>query len=272
VTAPALPGPFWLVGCGNMAGAMLEGWLAAGIDAAQLTVIRPSGKPVAGGIRVLTTFPEDEVPALVMLGFKPRTLREVAPALEPALDRRTILISILAGAEQSTLRSLSPRCETIVRAMPNTPVRIGKGVIALYSDSPDERARATVDSLMQPLGTVDWLADESLFDRITALSGCGPAFLFRFIDALAEAAATLGVPRDQAERFARAMVEGAGALAAATDESPGQLADRVASPGGSTRKGLDVLDSDGRLAKLLLETLEASVRRDREMAEEARRS
>lgn len=269
MAAPALPGPFWLVGCGNMAGAMLEGWLAAGLDPRQVTVIDPAAAP-REGVRTLTGLPEDEVPALVMLGVKPQMLDTVAPGLAPVLDSHTILISILGGTELASLRARFPACDTIVRAMPNTPVRIRKGVIALYSDSPDERARAVADSLMRPLGSVDWLADENLFDRITALSGCGPAFLFRFMDALAGAAATLGVPRDQAERFALAMVEGAGALAAAAGESPGKLADRVASPGGSTRKGLDVLDKDGRLARLMLETLEASVRRDREMAEEAR--
>jgi pyrroline-5-carboxylate reductase len=154
--------------------------------------------------------------------------------------------------------------------MPNTPVRLGKGATGLFSDSRDRDALATVERLIGALGLVEWIADERLFDAVTALSGSGPAFLFRFIDALATAGADLGLPRDQAERLALATVEGAAALAASAGESPGVLADRVASPGGSTRKGLDVLDADDRLLALLRDTLEAAVKRNREMAEEAR--
>lgn len=267
---PDLPGPFWLVGCGNMGGAMLRGWLDAGVDPARITVIRPSGAPVAGGVRVLTVAPEDEVPALVMLAMKPQMLDAAVPGLAPALDARTILVSILAGVEQASLRARFPVCETVVRAMPNTPVGIRKGAIALYSEGTDNPALVAVDVLMRALGTVEWVDAESLFDVVTALSGCGPAFLFRFADAMAEAAVHLGLPRDQAARLAIATVEGASALAAASHETPAQLADRVASPGGATRKGLDVLDHHDRLVLLMRQTLEAAVRRSREMAEAAR--
>lgn len=270
MTSAALPGPFWLIGCGNMAGAMLEGWLAAGIDPSQISVIRPSGRPVAEGVRVLTVLPEDEVPAVVLLGVKLGLLDEIATKLAPAVDGRTILISILAGVEQLSLRSRFPACDAIIRAMPNTPVRLRKGAIGLYSDSGDSDALHKVERLMQMLGTVEWIADEPLFDAVTALSGSGPAFVFRFIDALAEAGASFGLPREQAERLALATVEGAGALAASGSESPADLANRVASPGGSTRKGMDVLDRDERLVALLRETLEASILRNREMAAEAR--
>ena len=265
-----LPGPFWLVGCGNMAGAMLQGWLAKGVDPSRITVIRPSGAPVASGIRVLKVLPEDEVPALVMLGVKPQKLDAVAPGLARAIDPATILISILAGVDQAALRARFAAPRTIVRAMPNTPVAINKGAVALFSDSDDAAARTLVAHLMALLGTAEWIEDESRFDLVTALSGSGPAFLFRFVDALAEAAAELGLPADQAARLALATVEGAAALAARADESPAVLADRVASPGGSTRKGLDVLDADKRLVGLLRETLQASVARNREMAAAAR--
>jgi pyrroline-5-carboxylate reductase len=271
LTAFTLPGPLWLAGCGNMAGAMLEGWLAAGLVPSQITVIRPSGAPVAGGVRVLTTPPEDEVPAILMLGMKPQKLAEAAPPFSSACDPHTIIVSILAGADQAALRHHFPMCDTIVRVMPNTPVRIRKGAIGLHSDSADAHALDVVERMMAELGTVERVDDESLFDAITALSGSGPAFVYRFIDALAEAGAGLGLETRQALRLALATVEGAGALAAASDENPGRLAERVASPGGSTRKGLDVLDADGRLASLVRETLEAAVRRNREMAEEARR-
>lgn len=270
-TAPLLPGPFWLVGCGNMAGAMLEGWLSRDMDPARVTVIRPSGAAVAPGIRVLTAFPEDEVPALVMLGVKPQKLDEVAPLLAPVLEPETVIISILAGVTEDSLRRRFAAPRSIVRAMPNTPVRLHKGATSLFSASADATARDLVEGLMGALGTVEWIGREELFDVVSALTASGPAFVFRFIDALAEGAAALGLPPDQALRLAIATVEGAGALAAASDESPARLAERVASPGGMTRKGLDVLDADGRLAALVRETLDAAVRRSRDMGEESRR-
>jgi len=270
MATPALPGPLWLIGYGNMAGAMLEGWLSKGLDPAQVTVVRPSGQAVAPGVRVLRSLPEDEVPALVMLGVKPQKLAEVVRVLAPALDPNTILISILAGVEQETLRARFPTVRAIVKAMPNTPVRLRKGVINLYSDSKDHEVRTVVADLMGLLGHVEWFDDEQLFQIAGHLSAAGPAFLFRFIDALAAAGSALGLPEDQSARLAAAMVEGAAALAAASDESPAQLAERVASPGGTTRAGLNMLDGDEALKALLLRTLDASRRRGLELADAAR--
>ncbi len=265
-----LPGPFWLIGCGNMAGAMLERWLASGMDPRQVTVVRPSGAPVGEGVRVLRALPEGEVPAVVMLGVKPQKLNEVAPLLAPVLDRETILISILAGVEQTTLRARFPLPRFITRAMPNTPVQLGKGVVELYSDSADESARGVVTELMRPLGYAEWFAEEQVFALAGHLTGAGPAFLFRFIDALSAAGAKLGLEPNQAARLAKMMVEGAGALASTSDESPSRLATRVGSPGGTTEAGLDVLDSETGLQDLVLRTLAASERRARELAERAR--
>ena len=265
-----LTGPFWLIGCGNMAGAMLERWLAAGIDPHKVTVIRPSGRPVAEGVRVLTKLPEDEVPALAMLGVKPQKLGEIAPVLAPVLDPATILISILAGVELDTLRQRFPAPRTIVRAMPNTPVRLGKGVVDLYGDGPEPEARGTIERLMTKLGHAEWFADEQAFALAGHLTGAGPAFLFRFIDALADAGEGLGLPRVQAARLASAMVEGAGALAAASEEAPSELARRVASPGGTTEAGLQLLDAGDALRDLMRRTLDASRRRGLEMAQAAR--
>ncbi|HEX8655088.1 MAG TPA: pyrroline-5-carboxylate reductase [Allosphingosinicella sp.] len=271
MTDPLLPGPLWLVGCGNMAGAMLAGWRASGIDPAHVTVIRPSGRPAGEGIRVLTDFPEDEVPALVLLGFKPQTLDAVAPSLAPALDSRTILISILAGVEQASLRARFEAPRIIVRAMPNLPVRLTKGVTNLYTDGGDAEARALVSGLMAALGHAQWFADEGLFQAAGILTGAGPAFLFRFIDALAEAGEAVGLERAQALRLATAMIEGSAALAAASDDEPSELARRVASPGGTTEAGLRVLDEADGLGALLRRTVEAGRRRSLEMAADARR-
>lgn len=270
MTAFDIEGPIWLVGCGNMAGAMLRRWLDCGLDPREVTVIRKSGAPVADGVTVLTAPPPDgPVPAMVLLGVKPQMLDLVAPGLAPALGGETLLVSILAGVELAALRHRFPTPHMIVRAMPNTPVAVGQGVVALAGDNADASARARSEALMRPLGLVEWV-DEALFDVVTALAGSGPAFLFRFIDALAEAGADAGLAPDQAARFALATVRGSATLAAAATESPRALADRVASPGGSTRRGLDVLDEEGGINPLIRNTLTAAILRNREMAEAAR--
>jgi pyrroline-5-carboxylate reductase len=267
MTQVTLPGPLFLIGCGNMAGAMLEGWLAAGVDPRMITVVRPSGRAPAPGIRTLTALPEDEVPALVLLGVKPQKLAEIAPVVAPALERETILVSILAGTTLATLRGHFPAPRTIVKAMPNLPVSLRKGVTELHTDSRSgEDAKAEVERLMRALGHVEWFEDESLFAAASALTAAAPAFLYRFLDALAAAGEELGLPGDQAARLAAAMAEGAAALATGSAESPGHLARRVASPGGTTEAGLKVLDADSGLRNLVLRSLRASRRRGDEMA------
>jgi pyrroline-5-carboxylate reductase len=267
---PLLPGPLWLAGCGNMAGAMLGRWIEEGVDPAHVSAIRPSGAPCGEGIRVTRDYPEDEVPAIVLLGMKPYQLDVVAPALAPILDEETILVSILAGVELASLRARFPKPRTIIRAMPNLPVRIGKGAIGLISDSRDIAARALVTGLMATLGHAEWFDDESVFQLAGHLTGAGPAFLYRFVDALAAAAERLGLPFDQAQRLALKMAEGASALAAASDDDPETLARKVASPGGTTQAGLAILDADGALRDLVERTLAASLARGLEMAAETR--
>lgn len=265
-----IAGPIWLVGCGAMAGAMLHRWLATGLDPARVTVIRRSGAPVAEGVRVLQAPPLGEpAPALAMLGVKPQMLDAVAPALAPALDAGTLLVSILAGVEIASLRQRFRAPRGLLRAMPNTPVALGQGVVALAGEGLDPAQRAGAAALMRPLGLVEWV-DEAAFDLVTALAGSGPAFLFRFIDALAEAGMDAGLEAAQAQRFALATVAGAGALAATGRESPRALADRVASPGGSTRAGLDVLDAPDALVPLIGSTLTAAIARNRALAAAAR--
>ena len=246
---------------------MLRRWLATGLDATGVTVVTRSGRSVPGGVRSLTFVPVDEKPATLILGVKPQQLDGVAPALagvHPAL-----LISILAGVEEAALaRRIS--AGAIVRAMPNLPVAIGRGVTALYTCSSNPEVRAAAEALATPLGLAEWIDDEVHFDTVTALAGCGPGFVFRFADALAEAGAALGLPDAQAKRLALATLAGSAAMAAAAEEPPAMLADRVASPGGSTREGLNVLDADKALFDLLRRTLAASARRNAEMATAAR--
>jgi pyrroline-5-carboxylate reductase len=263
-----IPTRLWLVGAGNMGGAMLRRWVASGaVDAAGVTVIDPGAPLVPDGVRVVAAPPEEAAPDILMLGVKPQMLDAVAPAY--AGLRPAVMVSILAGVEEAALVARVP-ADSIVRAMPNLPVGIGKGVVALHSSTASAEGCGAVEALMAPLGLVEWIATEEMFDAVTALSGCGPGFVYRFIDALAEAGAALGLPADQAARLALATVEGAGLLAAAAGEPPAVLADRVASPGGSTREGLNVLDRDDALKRLMAETLAASAQRNAEMAAAAR--
>ncbi|MGK2910174.1 MAG: pyrroline-5-carboxylate reductase [Sphingobium sp.] len=262
------PSNLVMIGCGNMAGAMLTRWIACGLDPETVIVVRPSGKPVMPGVRVFRSLPERRPDkAVVLLGMKPQQIEQVAADLAGRLADDAVLVSILAGITTERLRSLLPTPGGIVRVMPNTPVAVGEGVCALYADdATSSAARATIEGLMQPLGLVEWIVGEESFNLVTALSGCGPAYLFRFIDALASAGAALGLEPTQAARLAMATVKGAATLASQANESPAILADRVASPGGMTRKGMDVLDREDALAKLLTDTLRAARDRGIELA------
>ena len=262
-------GPLWLIGCGNMGGAMLRRWIAAGLEPATVTVITRSGQGAPEGVRSLTALPDDEAPATVMLALKPQQIDAAQALLAPMRGKPQLLLSILAGVDHAAL-SQRFAADTIVRAMPNLPVAIGKGVTSLYTAGASEEAIAAAEAFAAPLGHYEWIADEAHFDAVTALAGSGPGFVFRFADALARAGAALGLPVDQAARLAIATLEGAAIMATEADVSPGILADRVASPGGSTREGLNVLDRDDALVALLTATLAASERRNAEMAAAAR--
>lgn len=258
------------LGCGNMGGAMLAGWLAGGFPAESFTVVDPVLAEPPAGVRLLRAAPDGEAPFdMLLLGFKPQQFAEIAPGLAPLAGEGTLVLSILAGVELATLRARFPAARGIVRIMPNLAAALGKSPIGLVGEISAED-RAVVDRLMTPLGQAEWLVDEATMHLVTALAGSGPAFVYRMIDALAAGAAALGLPRDQADRLALSMVEGASALAAASPHSPGELADRVASPGGVTRAGMNVIDADARLERLMTDTLRAARDRSVAMAEDAR--
>ena len=257
-------GRLLMIGAGNMGGAMLRRWLECGVPAARVTVVSPSGRAMPAGVRVVAAVPTEPFDT-ILLGHKPQQLGSVVPTLAGHAPR--LLVSILAGVELATLAPLA--AAPVVRAMPNLPVAIGRGVVALHG-ARGEEAGDRAAALMATLGLVEWIADERAFDLVTALAGSGPAFLYRFIDALAAAGAGLGLPTEQSARLALATVEGAALLAAGATMSPRVLADRVASPGGSTRKGLEMLDRDDALVRLLTDTLAAATRRNAEMAAAAR--
>jgi pyrroline-5-carboxylate reductase len=259
-----------LIGCGNMAGAMLHGWLAGGLEPRRFTVVDPAPRDLPAGVTKLDAIPADSEFDAILLGVKPQLLVQVAPQVEALVGPGTMVLSILAGTELAVLAEHFPRAGGIVRLMPNLAAALGKSPIAVAASGLGEAGRESAFELLTPLGTPEWI-DEEEFDLVTALAGSGPAFVYRFIDALAAASAELGLPDDKARRLALAMVEGAAALAAASPHDPGELARRVASPGGVTQAGLDALDEGDSLRLLVEKTLRAARDRSAEMAAEARR-
>lgn len=258
-----------ILGCGNMGGAMLAGWLRAGLEPGRFTVVDPVLAEAPAGVRLLRAVPDERFD-LVVLGVKPQLLDDVVPALAPLLAGGTVLVSMLAGVELASLATRFPQARALVRVMPNLAAAIGKSPVALFGQGLDDDARAALAALMAPLGTPEWLADEGQLDAVTALAGSGPAFVYRFIDALAAGGAALGLEPGQAQRLALAMVEGAGALAAASPDAPAELARKVTSPGGTTAAGLAVLDEDAVFARLVEATLRAARDRGAELARAAR--
>lgn len=251
-------------GYGTMTGAMVDGWLRAGVSPDLITAYNPRPKPAPEGIEVVTAVPQT-APDYLLLGFKPGMLAEIAPTIGHLAGPETVVLSVLAGIPLETLRSAFPAAAGVVRLMPNLAAALGRSASSLIAEGLQAGEREAVERLAAMLGPCEWLEDEGDFDLATALAGSGPAFVYRFIDALGVAAGRLGLPKDQADRFALAMVEGAALLAAQSEYPPGELARRVASPGGMTQRGLDVLDRDGALERLVGECLRAARDRGREM-------
>jgi len=261
-----IPAPAWLVGCGNMAGAMVAGWRAAGVDLSGVTAIRPSGTPVEG-VATVAALPVGSAPRFVMLGVKPQKLDDVAPGLAPHVGGDTILVSLLAGVSAATLRARFPHARAIVRAMPNLPVAERQGVTALYGEDDDAAARDAVESLMAVLGLSPWCDDEAAFSAIGAVAGSGPAYVARFAAALARGGEGLGLDPELARAIATQTLVGTAAMAGG--ESLADIARRVASPNGTTERGLGVLDADGGLQSLVDAMLAAAIERGRQLAAEA---
>jgi pyrroline-5-carboxylate reductase len=267
--APTLPAPTWFVGCGNMGGAIIDGWRAAGFDLSNLVVIRPSGTSVEG-VTTVTAFAEaGPPPKLVVLAFKPHKLDEIVPQLRTWLTSKTIVVSILAGIEATSLRQRFPGAGTIVRAIPNLPVAIRRGVVPLYSEDAKDAVRQQLSELFAPLGFAPWMADEAKLGVAGAIAGAGPAYVARFVAALTKAGEKRGLSNEIASTLALETVLGTGWLAAAKAESMESIAKRVASPKGTTEAGLKVLDHQGVLDELIELTIEAASRRGSELAEEA---
>ncbi len=256
-----------IIGCGNMGGAMLAGWLAAGLDPKRFAVLDPALEAAPDGVELHRS--PGEAPGnhdAVLLGFKPQQLGALAPGLQGLAGEGVAVHYLLAGLTLTQLKSAFPDAASYLRVMPNLAARINKSPVILAHKGLDEAGCGSASALYGALGTAVWLKSEENFDLLTALAGSGPGFVYRFVDALAQAAMTLGAEPEHAQRLALATVEGASALAASAGVSPGALADRVASPGGMTREGLNVLDDEGALVALLTATLDATAKRGAELS------
>lgn len=261
----------WMIGCGNMAGAMLHRWLETGVvAAADVFVANRGDRPLPDGVRQGRDLPDGETPDIVVLGVKPQQLAEAAARHGAAVAGAPVIVSMLAGVDGAALARAFPGPEP-VPCMPNLPVALGRGVVPLYAPGVTAAVRAAVDRLMAPLGMVLWCEGAARYEAAGGLSGTGPAFLFRFLDALAAAGQAQGLAAEDAAAVALTTVEGAAAMVAADGRTPAALADAVASPGGMTRAGLNVLDDGDALATLMRRTLAAVIARGREMAAETGR-
>ncbi|MBV1697498.1 MAG: pyrroline-5-carboxylate reductase [Hyphomicrobiales bacterium] len=267
-----LPGHFVLVGAGKMGGALLEGWLRLGLAPAQIAVIEPKPSPEIAALanRGIRLNPEPHAVtgvAAIVIAVKPQTAAEALPIIAPMIRRPTVTVSIMAGRTLQSLATALPGAGAIVRAMPNLPASIGRGMAVAVAWHADDAQRALADRLLAATGQVAWVDDETLLDAVTAVSGSGPAYVFLLAEALADAGAAAGLPHALATQLARETVIGAGAL---LDDSPldaAALRAAVTSPGGTTAAALDVLMGADGLARLLTKAVAAAAARSRKLAE-----
>ena len=253
-----------IFGCGRMAGAMLSRWLDVGLAPAQITAIRESGIPVAPSVATLGDAEGLPAPDILLVGVKPQQFTALAPVITPLAGPKTLVLSILAGVPMARLDEAFPDAGSIIRLMPNMPVATGRGVVARLGDASVHDTALT--ALLTALGHVQPVADERAFDLVTALAGCGPAFTYRFAAALAAAGERLGLSATDAAALARLTLSGAAETVTTSPDTLAELADAVASPGGMTQAGLDVLDADGALVQLMTDTLRAARDRGAELA------
>jgi pyrroline-5-carboxylate reductase len=260
-----------LIGAGRMGGALLKGWLQRGVKS--VTVIEP--KPSAelrklARTRKITLFAApSEVgrkPSVCVVAIKPQVLKGEVQALAGFAQSGALMISIAAGTPVAAMAAAWGPKARIIRAMPNTPGAIGHGITGVYAArGTTEADRKHAASLLSALGQTVWVAKEALIDSVTAISGSGPAYLFLMAEALTEAGMAEGLPRAQAEKFARATVAGAGALLAADESPAGALREAVTSPGGTTAAALSVLMADDGLVQLMKRAVRAARKRAEEL-------
>jgi pyrroline-5-carboxylate reductase len=265
-----ISGTLVLAGAGKMGGALLTGWLAQGLDAKQVAVIDPH---VSDEIRALAAKGVKLNPApgsigpisALVVAVKPQIFAEAASQLKPLVGPATLVVSIMAG---TTIAALRAACGgAVVRAMPNTPAAIGRGItVAVAAEGVDAGQRATANALLRATGAVEWVDDEALMDAVTAVSGSGPAYIFLLAEELARAGVAAGLPADLAAKLARETVAGSGELLHRSDLDAATLRQNVTSPGGTTAAALGVLMGENGLKELMTRAVAAATARSKELA------
>ena len=256
-----------LLGCGKMGSAMLAGWLDNGLPADAVFVLDPypSDWLKAQGVRINTELPEN--PAIALVAVKPQMMGEALPAMQALGNGDTLFVSVAAGTSIATFESVLGDRTPIVRAMPNTPAAIGKGITAIVgNDYTTADQLDLADALLMSIGQVVRLDEENQIDAVTGVSGSGPAYVFHLIETLAAAGVAQGLPEAMAMQLAKATVAGAGALAEAAQEDPSQLRVNVTSPNGTTQAALEVLmDPEAGFPVLLNRAVASATNRSKEL-------
>ena len=270
-----IDGTLLLAGAGNMGSAMLAGWLQEGLAPAQILVQDPA--PPARATELLARHgltaqaavgALSDPPAVIVVAVKPQVMDEVLPGLAKLTGKSTVVLSIAAGRTIAGFARHLPAGSAVVRAMPNTPAAVGRGItVGVPNAHVTARQRATCDALLRAIGEVSWIDDESLIDAVTAVSGSGPAYVFYLAECLADAAVKVGLPPELAQKLARTTVAGSGELLHQSDLGADVLRQNVTSPGGTTFAALQVLMTrNGGLPELVCEAVAAAARRSRELA------
>jgi len=265
-----LSGTLILAGAGKMGSAMLDGWIAHGLDPAAVVVLEPQPSLQVArygslGLR-LNPKPDALRADAIVIAVKPQVAPEVLPGLTLLIGPVTVVVSIMAGRSLAFLQSMLPPATSIVRAMPNTPAAIGRGMtVAIANAHVTSQQKSVADRLLTATGAVEWVADETLMDAVTALSGSGPAYVFLLAEALTHAGVAVGLPKELAERLARATIAGSGELLNRASDDAATLRRNVTSPGGTTAAALEVLMSKDGLEALMEKAIAAATRRSREL-------
>jgi pyrroline-5-carboxylate reductase len=269
-----IDGTLVLAGAGKMGGALLAGWLARGLEPGDVVVQDPSPAPEVADLlarhRMTSTpaaEPRQRPPAVLVLAVKPQAMDAVLAPLARLVGPATLVLSIAAGRTIASLARHLPEGTAIVRAMPNTPAAIGRGItVGVANAHASASQKALAHELLAAVGEVGWVADEASMDAVTAVSGSGPAYVFLLAECLAAAGEAAGLDADLARRLARATVSGAGELLHRSDLDAAELRRNVTSPGGTTEAALAVLMRADGLEPLLTEAVAAATRRGRELA------
>jgi pyrroline-5-carboxylate reductase len=263
-------GTIVLAGAGKMGGAMLTGWLAQGLEAKRVVVIEPSPSPEISalakkGVRLNPSAKDAGDIAALVIAVKPQSFREAGAALKPLTAASTLVVSIMAGTPIALLEQVCGG--SVVRAMPNTPAAIGRGItVAVAAKKVSTAQRAIADALLRAVGSVEWVEDEGLMDAVTAVSGSGPAYIFLLAEELARAGVAAGLPEALATKLARETVAGSGELLHRSDLASATLRQNVTSPGGTTAAALEVLMGKDGLQQLMTRAVAAATRRSKELA------